>query len=364
MFAVTQEARRRRQSRQSSAAPLQSYLRNSPSQGGRTESKVNSQKSTSARPAKLFLNNNHSPMSSAEAPTPAPEASTSKVPAPAPSPAAPAAAVNSSAPAPPTPTAAPTPVSAPPSAAAAAPSTAAPAATPAPAADAPAPAVAASAAPANPLDALSQAELRKKLDVVRRDLKGELEKKKRIDRDLVSLRCVAGERTICCREGSWPDSTPAGPLMEVAPSTRPGDNFREVQMDCLQVCSVLARGEPASSRRTWRRRLTARTRALCLPLPALPNFQDRRSALTNVPLRRRRWKPPSTPLKAPTSRTPSSPPPPQPATPTPSSATSSRGTTRTSKPLRREVIGSADAGSRRRGMGIGCSAGVRRRIKR
>lgn len=49
------------------------------------------------------------------------------------------------------------------------------------------PAVAAVAVPKAPEDAATQAELRKKLEGSRRDLRGYLEKKKRIDRELVSL---------------------------------------------------------------------------------------------------------------------------------------------------------------------------------
>lgn len=47
--------------------------------------------------------------------------------------------------------------------------------------------------PPHPLDGLSQAELRKKLEASKKDLRGYLEKKKKVDQDLVSvlLRCTA-----------------------------------------------------------------------------------------------------------------------------------------------------------------------------
>ena len=112
----------------------------------------------------------------------APEASTSTAPAPSPAPPA-----NAPAAAPPTP-----------AATAPAPAASAPAPAP-PAADAP-PAAAAVPAPTNPLDALSQAELRKQLDGARKDLRGQLEKKKRIDRDLVSCGRWLGRVRVCCSE--------------------------------------------------------------------------------------------------------------------------------------------------------------------
>ncbi|KAL8278917.1 hypothetical protein RQP46_008586 [Phenoliferia psychrophenolica] len=114
--------------------------------------------------------------------------------------AAPAPPVASTSTAPPPP-AAPTP--APPPTADATPSTStapAPAAAPTPGAPTPAPVTApvVAGATAPPADGLTQTELRKKLDGSRRDLRGYLDKKKRIDRELANL-----EASIHAFEGSY-----------------------------------------------------------------------------------------------------------------------------------------------------------------
>lgn len=53
------------------------------------------------------------------------------------------------------------------------------------------------AGPANPLDGLAPADLRKKLDASKKELRAYLEKKKKIDKDLVSRRFGVGFVLVC-----------------------------------------------------------------------------------------------------------------------------------------------------------------------
>lgn len=48
--------------------------------------------------------------------------------------------------------------------------------------------------PPHPLDGLSQAELRKKLEASKKDLRGYLERKKKVDQDLVSAELLYATR--------------------------------------------------------------------------------------------------------------------------------------------------------------------------